>query len=453
MRSTTSCQPRVSLNFIMINSNGQGGGSWNRDGSAANHHRQDNGRGSCLPIPRRNEFNSQRKAGRQESGRDGPRHHDERDPARMGGGRNFAANNRSLLERKGFSGTAQQQLESPFPAGQQQYPNPGLNEFTKKKKAGRQKSDRGGPWPPGDRMEGGGGVAASKRCQDGVWGTAQQQPESAFPVGQNQCSTPRPQGHDFSKQQKAGPNQMEEDADYRWHPKSSEQKKHLQHLLAIKSPEDRKNEFKKLSPEKSLSLVLDMYALPPQDVPLNWDEDQEKATVVTAEWIKKESGLFGKHALEEEDSDAGSSSDGMYGMRNRCKPELPYLEFSKTLRYCYPMTSGFHDKDWNGACCYCPCGKNLANWRKIFGVQDFLEETDRYGANKLCNLVQKRPRELLQHVKTKKEGCKAHAIVWHFLNEVFANYYEKGIRHIAFANMNSEEYDRAKAAIQRKAKT
>jgi hypothetical protein len=52
-----------------------------------------------------------------------------------------------------------------------------------------------------------------------------------------------------------------------------------------------------------------------------------------------------------------------------------------------------------------------------------------------------------------KERCKAHAIIWHFLNEVFEDYYKKGIRHIAFENVNSKEYHRAKAAIQKKAKT
>jgi hypothetical protein len=227
------------------------------------------------------------------------------------------------------------------------------------------------------KWEEAGGVAASNRRQDGFSRTGQQQPESPFPAGQKTYPNPRPQWHNFSDQQKAGPNQMEEDADYSEHPESSKRKKLLQHLLAIKSPKDRKNEFNKMSPEKSLSLVLDVNALPPQDVPLNWDKDQEKATVATAEWIKIESGLFGKHALEEEGSDSGYSSDGLYGSRNCCKPELPYLEFSDTLRYCYPMTSGFHDKDWNAARCYCPCGKNMANWHKLVNVQGFLEDTDR----------------------------------------------------------------------------
>jgi hypothetical protein len=369
----------------MTDSYGQVGGSWSRGGSAANHHRQDEGRGYSLTIPRRNEFTSQQKAGRQKNGRDGPWRHGERDPARMGGGRGFAANNRRQ-ERRGFGGTAQQQPESPFPAGQKHYPNR------------------------------------------------------------------RPPGHDFSNQQKAGSNQMEEDADYSGHPESSERKKLLQHLLAIKSPKDRKKEFKKLSPEKSLSLVLNVNALPPQDVPLNWDEVQEKATVATAEWIKK--APLGKYAREEESSDSGYSSDGMYARPNACKPEPPYLDFSDTLRYCHPMTSGFHNKDRNGAFCYCPCGKNMANWRKIVGVQDFFEEKDNIdGADKLCNSGKKRPRELLQHVETLKAGCKAHEIIWKFLNEVFENYYEKGIRHIAFENKNSKEYNRAEAAIQKKAKT
>jgi hypothetical protein len=341
MRSTTSCQPRASLNFNMTNYYGKGGGSWNRGGSAANHHRQDDGRGYVLP----------------------------------GGGRGFVANNRRQ-EHRGFGGTAPQQPESPFPARQKQYPNPRL------------------------------------------------------------------QGRDFSYQQKAGPNQMEEDADYSGHPESSERKKLLQHLLAIKSPEDRRNEFKKLSPEKSLSLVLDLNiaTLPSQHVPLNWDEVQEKATVATEEWIKKEV------ALEEEDSESGYSSDGIYGKQNRRKPERPYLDFLYTLRYCYPMTSGFHNKDRNGAFCYCPCGKKMADWRKVVGVQDFLEQATN-GADKLCQSgIMKRPRDLLQHVEAKKKnGCAAHVIIWQFLNKVFGNDYGKG--------MNSEEYRRVDAAIQNKAKT
>jgi hypothetical protein len=364
----------------MTNYYGQGGGSWNRGGSAANHHRQDEGRGYSLTIPRRNEFTSQQKAGRQKNGRDGPWRPGERAPVRMGGGRGFEANNRSQ-ERIGFSATAQHQPESPFPEGQKQYPHP------------------------------------------------------------------RPQGRDFTNQQKAGPNQMEEDADYSGHPESSERKKRLQHLLAIKSPKDRKKEFKKLSPEKSLSLVLDVNALPPQDVPLNWDEVQEKATVATAEWIQHKFG-----SLEEEDSESGYSSDGMHGKRNHCKPELPYLDFSDTLRHCSPMTSGFHNKDQNGAFCYCPCGKKMADWRKVVGVQDFLEQATN-GADKLCKSRKKRPLQLLEHVKTMKNGCAAHAIIWQFLNKVFGNYYGKGIRHIAFEKVNSKEYLRPNAANQKKAKT
>jgi hypothetical protein len=370
------------------------------------------------PHPRRNEFTSQQKAGRQENGRDGPWRHGERDPARMGGGRGFAANNRSQ-EGRGFSDTAPQQPESPFPAGQKQYPHPRRNESTNQQKAGRQEYDRGGPWRPGERapvrMGGGGGFAASNRRQDGVWGTAPQQPESPFPARQKQYPNPRLQGRDFSYQQKAGPNQMEEDADYSGHPESRERKKLLQHLLAIESPKDRRNEFEKLSPGKRLSLVLDVNiaSLPSQHVPLNWDEVQEKATVATKEWIKEEFG-----SLVEEDSESGYSSDGIYGKRNHCKPELPYLDFSDTLRHCSPMTSGFHNKDQNGAFCYCPCGKKMADWRKVVGVQDFLEQTDRYGADKLCKSRMTPPRQLLQHVEAKKEGCMAHAIIWVFLFEV-----------------------------------
>ena len=236
---------------------------------------------------------------------------------------------------------------------------------------------------------------------------------------------------------------MKEDSDYSGHAESTERKELLQRLLAIQSSKDREKEFLELSREKSLSLVLDVNiaTLPAEDVPLNWDDNEEKATVATAEWINQQPS--GKYAEEDSDSDSDSSADGMYGKGNRCKPEVAYLDFSNTLRYCYPMTSGFHNKDRNGAFCYCPCGKGMADWRKLVGVQDFLEQEDRYGGNQLCKSGNKLlPRELLQHVEAIKERCRAHEIIWQFLNGVFENYYEKGIRHIAFEKVNSKAYNR-----------
>jgi hypothetical protein len=239
---------------------------------------------------------------------------------------------------------------------------------------------------------------------------------------------------------------MKKISDYSGHAESTERKELLQRLLAIQSSKDREKEFLELSREKSLSLVLNVNiaTLPAEDVPLNWDDNEEKATVATAEWIKKAyQQPSGKDAEEDSDNDSGTSVDGMYEKGNRCKPEVPYLDFSDRLRYCYPMTSGFHNEDGNGAFCYCPCGKGMADWRKLVGVQDFLEQEDRYGGNPLCKSGNKLlPRQLLQHVKAIKERCRAHEIIWHFLNGVFENYYEKGIRHIAFEKENSQAYKR-----------
>jgi hypothetical protein len=61
-----------------------------------------------------------------------------------------------------------------------------------------------------------------------------------------------------------------------------------------------------------------------------------------ADWINcQQFGSLGKHAWDEEYSDSGYSSHGMYGSQNRI-PEFPFLDFLKTLWYCYPLTSGFH---------------------------------------------------------------------------------------------------------------
>jgi hypothetical protein len=183
------------------------------------------------------------------------------------------------------------------------------------------------------RRGGGRGFAASNRRQDGqgFWDTAQQQQESPFPAGRQQY--PRiPRRNEFTSQQQADPNQTEEDADYSGHTEISERTKCFDKLLAIKSLTDRIIEFEKLPFEKRVTLVIpagkNFAALPPQDVPPNWGELQEKAAVTTADWIKRYLfGPSGKHARDEEDSDSDFSSDGIYGRQNR-KPELPkYLDF------------------------------------------------------------------------------------------------------------------------------
>jgi hypothetical protein len=314
------------------------------------------------------------------------------------------------------------------------------------------------------RRGGGGGFGGNNRRQDGrgFWDTAQQQQESPFPAGRQQY--PRiPGRNEFTSQQQADPNKMEEDAaDYSGHAETSERTKCLKQLLAIKSLKDRIVESEKLPFEKRVTLVIPgdkiFAALPPQDVPPNWGELQEKATVTTADWIKRQQfGPLGKHARHEEDSDSGFSSDGMYGSQNG-KPELPHLEFLDKLQYCYPMEIGFHAMNiysqGNDSWCYCPCGNDMAPWRKFFGVQDFLEDKDCHGADKLCGSKGgRRPNELVKHVETMKDKCSAHEIIWVFLNEVFENYHEKGIRHIALEDLNSKKYRRAEKAILKKVTT
>jgi hypothetical protein len=117
------------------------------------------------------------------------------------------------------------------------------------------------------------------------------------------------------------------------------------------------------------------------------------------------------------------------------------------------MTIGFHAmySQGNDSWCYCPCGKDMAPWRKFFEVQDILEDKDSYGADKLCGSKGgRRPNELVDHVKTKKKECSAHEIIWVFLNNVFENYHEKDIRHIALEDLNSKKWHRAQMAISKK---
>lgn len=311
-----------------------------------------------------------------------------------------------------------------------------------------------GSWRPSEQAPvprgGGRAFAASHRRQDGrgFLDTAQQQQESPFPAGQQQNPIPR---RTYIANQHFDLIQAE---DYSGHTELRERKKCLETLLA-KSLKDRIVESENLPFEKRVTLVIPLETffadLPPQDVPPNWGEIQEKATVTTANWI----GPLGKHARDEQDSDSSEfSSDGMYGSQNR-KPKPHELDFLEKLRYCYPMTIGFHAMNiysqGNDSWCYCPCGIHMAPWRNFFGVQEFLEEKDRFGGNKLCTSKGgKRPNELVKHVETMKKTCRAHEIIWVFLNEVFKNYHEKDIRHIALEDLNSKKFHRAKKAILKK---
>ena len=140
--------------------------------------------------------------------------------------------------------------------------------------------------------------------------------------------------------------------------------------------------------------------------------------------------------------ESGCSNDGMFN------EEGPAMDFLERLQYCPPLMIGFHAmavfSEGNEQWCYCPCGKNMGPWREFMEMDAFLED-------KRCDMKgRKGPNELVKHLEAKMKNCKAHRVVYAFLDYLFRNYHNEGIRHIAFEDMNTRAYKKALNAIMKK---
>jgi hypothetical protein len=151
----------------------------------------------------------------------------------------------------------------------------------------------------------------------------------------------------------------------------------------------------------------------------------------------------------------GSSSNNTTS--NVSSAERNQLLFLENLQRCLPIiTYGFHvgrhDREHNDDFCFCPCDRDTSQgtvagqWRTLCNMNDILSEN-------ICNknkLIQKKPKEFLDHVRTVKASCVFHRILYDFLDDLFRDFYGQNKKHIGFFGMNDPCYKAAIRDIKRK---
>ena len=58
-------------------------------------------------------------------------------------------------------------------------------------------------------------------------------------------------------------------------------------------------------------------------------------------------------------------------------------------------------------------------------------------------MIQKKPREYLEHVRKKGSDCPYHQILYQFLKLIFKDFYEPGRKHLGFYKAQSKDYKAA----------
>jgi hypothetical protein len=142
---------------------------------------------------------------------------------------------------------------------------------------------------------------------------------------------------------------------------------------------------------------------------------------------------------------------------NISSAERDQLLFLENLPRCLPIiTYGFHvnryNRETNEDFCFCPCDRDTTQgtvarrWRALCSMDTIL-------SNKICNrnkLIQKKPKEFLDHVRTVKAGCAFHLILYDFLNELYRDFYGPNKQHIGFFQLNDPYYKAALRDIRKK---
>ena len=247
----------------------------------------------------------------------------------------------------------------------------------------------------------------------------------------------------------------------------------LRHWCTSLSVEDRLQEFAKLSEEDRTTMVLpENNRLGLGYYPKDWEGMMKKAVGETQRVVN---GMF-RNSMRDQgqsnnakrrrlgdddrydnvvyhqesddyDSDAAGSDEDVYGGHCEEYNEVDeHHNFVDMLRYCVPLLAGFHLDQLRGVTnwCYCPCSGKLSNWIDLCGLRSYFEH---FGTN--CKAKQKMsPNALISHQKEfKKKGCRIHALIYAFLETLYENYIDIGVRHIAFENPESNQYKKAKGIM------
>ena len=113
------------------------------------------------------------------------------------------------------------------------------------------------------------------------------------------------------------------------------------------------------------------------------------------------------------------------------------------------FTYGFHVADKESVYCFCPCDRHgpadgtvAGRWRTLCDLETTLKEYP-CATKKKSPMIQKKPREYLEHVKKKGSSCPYHQILYQFLKLIFKDFYEAGRKHLAFYNAKNKDYKAA----------
>ena len=208
----------------------------------------------------------------------------------------------------------------------------------------------------------------------------------------------------------------------------------------------------------------DVQQLPPRDLyPDGWEDMVSKAVSSTVEYAKTE---FPERVSTRQDFDSdsdtdldddddddhmGADMDVPFADVERSDPNhFNAIHFSKMLRFCIPMTLGFHISLFSqNNFCFCPCGKDIymARWQQLCAVQGWINSYFQTKQQPRCNCSKKSPAALLSHVETLADACQIHRLILHYLRKLYENYHETGIRHIAFEKLNDPSYKKTQKIL------
>jgi hypothetical protein len=195
----------------------------------------------------------------------------------------------------------------------------------------------------------------------------------------------------------------------------------------------RLQEFRKLDEKEKITLFLPKEAyfvqLPEQNYADDWVQHEDRALEETKKWFHKQEWFTDEEDTEMDDEDDAPPS----------KVTL-HVEFLEALPFCIPMIMGFHTSfnEHNGQWCYCPCGPHMSIWRDSCHINDVFP---------ICKAKKNKPFEFIQHVRDKSKSCVAHLIILEYLNRLYADFHGVGIRHIAFENLNSREWEATRTLL------
>jgi len=227
-----------------------------------------------------------------------------------------------------------------------------------------------------------------------------------------------------------------------------ERQRLIDKLYETRPLEERRKKFRELTvAQQEMIFFPDDVArrcLPQTRIPINWEEYQNNAVNGALSHVHG----YIKSQIQDRGRDENSTdSEEDMPCSDTYDPVLIYESLARALPYCFPMEVGFHttlmDSRGNENWCYCPLGRHMKPFRELFGMRDLPEwEVCKFKAKKA-------PHEFLKHVQQQSTNDYSHRVLWEYLEELFSNYHAKGVRHIAFEDINSDRYKQTRRLILR----